>query len=188
VRHTGLAPAFLTSLLVHATGLLGVALLWGSLQLHTARPDLIPAEGMIALPPAPEPVPVPDAEPLIPPTAVTRADVVLAQPLPRVPTAPLTPAHVEPIPPPRKPPKKSSPSPPNRDRNPYPRRNVRCQARHRGQRRKRSRSPSPVSRRRCPMRGLRRPEPIPWGHLRQTNRGSAGEIRRRWGGRSRRIV
>jgi hypothetical protein len=101
VRHTGLAPAFLTSLLVHATGLLGVALLWGSLQLHTARPDLIPAEVMIAPPPAPELVPVPDAEPLTPPTALTRADVVLAQPLPRVPTVALTPAHIEPIPPPK---------------------------------------------------------------------------------------
>jgi periplasmic protein TonB len=101
VRGAVLAPAFLTSLLVHATGLLGVALLWGSLQLHTARPDLIPAEVVIAPPPAPEPVPVPDAEPLTPPTALTRADVALTRPLPRVPTVPLTPTHIEPIPPPK---------------------------------------------------------------------------------------
>ena len=101
MRHAVLAPAFLTSLLVHATGLLGVSLLWGSLHLHTARSDLIPAEVVLAPPPAPEPVPVPDAEPLTPPTVLTRADVVLAQPPPSVPTVPLSPAKVEPITPPK---------------------------------------------------------------------------------------
>jgi hypothetical protein len=101
VRHAVLAPAFLTSLLVHATGLLGVSLLWGSLHFHTARPDLIPAEVVIAPPPAPESAPVPDAEPLTPPTVLTRADVVLAQPPPRAPTVPLSPAKVEPITPPK---------------------------------------------------------------------------------------
>ena len=101
MRHAVLAPAFLTSLLVHVTGLLGVSLLWGSLHLDTTRPDLIPAEVVIAPPPAPEPVPMPDAEPLTPPTVLTRADVVLAQPPPRVPTVPLTPAKIEPITPPK---------------------------------------------------------------------------------------
>jgi hypothetical protein len=99
MRGTVLAPAFLTSLLVHATGLLGVSLLWESLHLNAARPDLIPAEVVIAPPPASEPVPVPDAEPLTPPTVLTRADVVLAQPPPPGPTVPLTPSKVEPIPP-----------------------------------------------------------------------------------------
>jgi hypothetical protein len=101
MRYTVLAPAFLTSLLVHATGLLGVSLHWGSLQLDSARPDLIPAEVVIAPTPAPEPVPVPDAEPLTPPTVLTRADVVLAQPPPPGPTVPLTPSKVEPITPPK---------------------------------------------------------------------------------------
>src|SRR5262245_15269426 len=99
MRHAVLAPAFVTSLLVHATGLLGVSLLWGSLHLNPARPDLIPAE--VVLTPAPEPVPVPDAEPLTPPTVLTRADVVLAQPPPSVPTVPLSPAKVEPVTPPK---------------------------------------------------------------------------------------
>jgi protein TonB len=100
VRHAGLAPAFLTSLVVHATGLLGVSLLWGSLHLHMARSDLIPAEVVMA-PPAPEPVPVPEAEPLTPPTVLTRTDVVPAQPPPNIPTAPLNPAKVEPVTPPK---------------------------------------------------------------------------------------
>jgi TonB family protein len=101
VRHTGLAPAFLASIVVHVTGLLGVSLLWGSLQLHTARSQLIPVEVVMAPQPAPEPVAVPEGEPLTPPTVLTRADVVLAQPPPSVPTAPLTPAKVEPITPPK---------------------------------------------------------------------------------------
>jgi TonB family protein len=101
MRHAVLAPAFLTSLLVHATGLLGVSLLWGSLHFHTARSDLIPAEVVLAPPPVPEPVPVPAAEPLTPPTVLTRADVVPAQPPPSVPTVPLSPAKVEPITPPK---------------------------------------------------------------------------------------
>jgi periplasmic protein TonB len=100
MRHTVLAPAFLTSLLVHVTGLLGVSLLWGSLHLDSARSNLIPAEVVIAPTPAPEPVPVLDTEPLTPPTVLTRADVVLAQPPPG-PTVPLTPSKVEPITPPK---------------------------------------------------------------------------------------
>jgi hypothetical protein len=60
-------------------------------------PILIPAEMVIAPAPAPEPVPVPEAEPLTPPAILTQADVVLTQPLPSVPTAPLMPAKVEPI-------------------------------------------------------------------------------------------
>jgi hypothetical protein len=65
VNHTSLAPAFFTSLIVHLTGLLCISLLWGSLHITTARPDLIPAEVVIA-PPAPEPIAVPEAEPLTP--------------------------------------------------------------------------------------------------------------------------
>jgi protein TonB len=99
VRLTALAPAFLTSLALHATSLLGVSLLWGSLPLHSARPDLIPAEVIVA--PAPEPVSVLDSEPITPPTVLTRADVVLAQPPPSLPTVPLTPAQVEPLTPPK---------------------------------------------------------------------------------------
>jgi hypothetical protein len=143
MRYTVLAPAFLTALLVHATGLLSVSLLWGSLHLSTAHPDLIPAEVVIAPSPAPEPVPVPHAEPLIPPTALTRADVVPARPPPPSPTVPLAPSKVESITPP-KPSQRSARSPPKRGRNPCPRRNVRRQAHHRGQRRKRLRSPSRV--------------------------------------------
>src|SRR4029450_2481571 len=101
MRHAVLAPAFLTSLLVHATGLLGVSLLWGSLHLPPAPSDLIPAEVVLAPPPVPEPVPVPAAEPLTPPTVLTRADVVPAQPPPSVPTVPLSPTKVEPVTPPK---------------------------------------------------------------------------------------
>src|SRR5262245_28222744 len=119
MRHTVLAPALLTSLLVHATGLLGVSLLWGSLHLHLARSELIPAEVVIDPQPAPEPVPVADTEPLTPPTVLTRADVALAQPPPSVPTAPMSPAKVEPVTPP-KPVEKVLPTPPERREKPVP--------------------------------------------------------------------
>ena len=99
MRPAVLAPAFMTSIVLHLTGLLGVSLLWGSLHLHTTRPDLISAEVVLA--PALEPVPVPDAEPLTPPTVLTRADVALAQPPPSLPTVLLTPAKAEPITPPK---------------------------------------------------------------------------------------
>jgi hypothetical protein len=39
MRHAALAPTFLTSLLVHMTGLLGMSLLWGALHVNTSRPD-----------------------------------------------------------------------------------------------------------------------------------------------------
>jgi TonB family protein len=101
VSHLPLAPAFLTSVVVHLTALLSLSLLWGSLHSAPSRPALIQTEMVIAPPPAPEPLPMPAAEPITPPTVLTKTDVVLAQPPPSVPAAPLTPAKVEPMTPPK---------------------------------------------------------------------------------------
>ena len=100
MNHAPLAPAFLTSVLVHLTALMGLALLWGALPRTPSRPELIPTEMVIA-PPAPEPVSIPETEPITPPTVLTKTDVVLAKPPPSVPTVPLTPAKVEPVTPPK---------------------------------------------------------------------------------------
>jgi hypothetical protein len=103
VSHPPLAPAFLTSVLVHLTALTSLSLLWGSLHMATTRPDLIPTEVVIATPPSPPPEPIATAEiePITPPRILTKTDVVLAQPPPSTPAAPLTPAKVEPITPPK---------------------------------------------------------------------------------------
>ena len=103
MSHSPLAPAFLTSVLVHLTALMSLSLLWGSLHMVTARSDLIPTEVVIATPPppAPEPVATSEIEPLTAPTILTKTDVVLAQQPPLVPAVPLTPAKVEPITPPK---------------------------------------------------------------------------------------
>jgi periplasmic protein TonB len=97
VSHATLAPAFLTSVLVHLTALLSLSLLWGSLHSTTPRSHLISTEVVIATPPPPEPVSMSEIEPLTPPTILTKTDVTLAQPPPIAPAAPLTPAKVEPI-------------------------------------------------------------------------------------------
>ena len=98
MNHSPLAPAFLTSVLVHLTALMGLALLWGALPKTPSRPELIPTEMVVA---PPEPVPMPEAEPITPPTVLAKTDVVLAKPSPSLPTVPLTPAKIEPITPPK---------------------------------------------------------------------------------------
>jgi periplasmic protein TonB len=117
VSYSILAPAFLTSVLVHLTALMSLSLLWGSLHMAAPRSDLIPTEVVIATPPPPPPEPIATAEiePITPPRILTKTDVVLAQPPPSTPVAPLTPTKVEPITPPKAiekvPPKRAEPSP-----------------------------------------------------------------------------
>ena len=102
MRRSPLPPAFLTSVLVHLTALLGLSLLWGSLHSTQSQPDLIPTEVIIATPPPPpEPASTSELEPITPPSILTKTDVTPAQPPPAPPVAPLTPTPVEPVTPPK---------------------------------------------------------------------------------------
>ena len=166
MNRSPLAPAFLTSVLVHLTALMGLALLWGALPRTPSRPELIPTEMVIA-PPAPEPVPMPEAEPITPPTVLTKTDVVLAKPSPSLPTVPLTPAKVEPMTPPKaiekvlpKPePARPKPVPAAKRPRPGP---------LPGPATKTFEPPNQASLLHCLTKDRHQPAPMPWGHRKPT--------------------
>jgi periplasmic protein TonB len=115
VTRSALVPAFLTAVLLHMAGLLGLSFLWGFLQVASPTPTPIQTEVVVVDAPAslPEPVPLAEVEPLTPPTVLTQPD---ARPAPSPPAAePLAPAKVEPLTPPkaveRPPPKRAEPRP-----------------------------------------------------------------------------
>lgn len=111
MTHSALVPAFLTAVLVHMTGLLGLSFLWGFLQVSSPTPMLIQTEVVVVDAPAasPEPVPVAEVEPLTPPTVLTQPD---AGPAPSPPAAePPAPAKVESLTPPKRTEPRPKPAP-----------------------------------------------------------------------------
>ena len=84
MTHSPLAKAFLSSMLVHLTVLLGLSSFWGALRMASPPGDLIPAEMVTVAPPPPVPEPVATSEvtPLTPPEILSKTDVMVAKPPP----------------------------------------------------------------------------------------------------------
>ncbi len=90
MTHSPLAKAFLSSMLVHLTVLLGLSSFWGALRMASPRADLIPGRDGDGRPTTagPEPVTTSEVTPLTPPEILSKTDVMVAKPPYRRPRAP----------------------------------------------------------------------------------------------------